>query len=44
VPVEHARLFVAHLRRMSPNPVVYAELPGAHHSFERFIPCAMTGP
>jgi dipeptidyl aminopeptidase/acylaminoacyl peptidase len=36
VPVEHARLFVAHLRRTSPNPVVYAELPGAQHSFERF--------
>jgi acetyl esterase/lipase len=36
VPVEYARLFAAKLRRESPSPVVYAELPGAQHSFERF--------
>jgi hypothetical protein len=36
VPVEYARLFAAKLRRESPSPVVYAELPGAQHSFERY--------
>ncbi|MBB5789126.1 alpha/beta hydrolase [Jiangella mangrovi] len=36
VPVEAAREFVAHLRSASPNPVVYAELPGAQHAFDLF--------
>jgi acetyl esterase/lipase len=36
VPVQDARLFVGRLRKTSPNPVIYAELPGAQHSFERF--------
>jgi hypothetical protein len=30
------RRFVERLRRISPGPVVYAELPGAHHSFDLF--------
>jgi acetyl esterase/lipase len=34
--VEGARDFVRALRAVSRNPVVYAELPGAHHSFDRF--------
>ena len=33
---EHARLLVARLRATSTNPVVYAELPGAQHSFDMF--------
>jgi acetyl esterase/lipase len=36
VPVEAAREFVAHLRAASPNPVVYAELPGAQHAFDLY--------
>jgi acetyl esterase/lipase len=36
VVVEDARRFVMELRSTSPNPVVYAELPGAHHSFDLF--------
>jgi acetyl esterase/lipase len=36
VPVSQARDLVAKLRRESPNPVVYAELPGGHHSFDLF--------
>jgi acetyl esterase/lipase len=36
VPVEDARLFVERLRTASPEPVVYAELPGAQHSFDLF--------
>jgi len=36
VPARDARRFVEQLRRTSPCPVVYAELPGAQHSFERF--------
>lgn len=35
-PVEEARRFAAELRRVSRNPVVYAELKGAHHAFEVF--------
>jgi acetyl esterase/lipase len=35
VPVEYARLFADRLRNASSSPVVYAELPGAHHSFDR---------
>jgi acetyl esterase/lipase len=36
VPVEQARRFVAALRDVSPEPVAYAELPGASHAFEVF--------
>ncbi|WP_116948762.1 alpha/beta hydrolase [Jiangella endophytica] len=36
VPVAAAREFVEHLRSASPNPVVYAELPGAQHAFDLF--------
>jgi acetyl esterase/lipase len=35
-PVEGARGFVERLRRVSSRPVVYAELPGAQHSFDLF--------
>jgi len=35
-PVEGARRFVADLREGSRQPVVYAELPGAQHSFDVF--------
>jgi len=33
---EGAREFVAALRKVSRNPVVHAELPGAHHAFDIF--------
>ena len=33
-PVKGARRLVRHLRAASPNPVVYAELPGAGHGFD----------
>ena len=33
-PVKGARRLVRHLRAESPNPVVYAELPGAQHGFD----------
>jgi acetyl esterase/lipase len=36
VPARDARRFVERLRRTSASPVVYAELPGGQHSFERF--------
>ena len=36
VPVEQARSFVDQLRATSKEPVVYAELPGAQHTFEVF--------
>ncbi len=36
VPVESARGFVGRLRRGSRRAVVYAELPGAQHSFDLF--------
>ncbi len=36
VPPGHARQLVARLRDTSNNPVVYAELPGAQHSFDLF--------
>jgi acetyl esterase/lipase len=36
LPVQAARLFAARLRSGSPGPVVYAELPGAQHGFDRF--------
>jgi acetyl esterase/lipase len=34
--VAAARLFAGHLRAASASPVVYAELPGAQHGFDRF--------
>jgi acetyl esterase/lipase len=36
VLVEDARLFVERLRSTSSKPVVYAELPGGHHTFDLF--------
>jgi acetyl esterase/lipase len=36
VPVQTCRLFVRRLREVSSSPVVYAELPGAQHAFDRF--------
>jgi acetyl esterase/lipase len=36
VLVEDARIFVERLRSASSNPVVYAELPGAQHTFDLF--------
>jgi len=36
VPVEDARVFIDKARRESKNPVLYAELPGAHHNFDLF--------
>lgn len=35
-PVESARYLVGELRKISDNPVVYAELPGAQHNFDLF--------
>jgi acetyl esterase/lipase len=36
IPVEAARLFAGRLRASSSNPVIYAELPGGQHGFDRF--------
>lgn len=36
VPVDVARHFYAELKRLSQNPVAYAEMPGAQHAFEIF--------
>ncbi|GIW41912.1 MAG: alpha/beta hydrolase [Candidatus Binatia bacterium] len=36
VPVDDARRFVEELRKVSRNPVVYAEIPGAQHAFDMF--------
>jgi acetyl esterase/lipase len=36
LPVQTARQFAGRLRGTSSNPVVYAELPGGHHGFDRF--------
>jgi len=36
LPAATARLFVKGLRATSSNPVIYAELPGAQHGFDRF--------
>lgn len=36
IPVETARLFAERMRGGSVGPVVYAELPGAQHGFDRF--------
>ena len=35
-PPDDARELVAHLRTVSSNPILYAELPGAQHSFDLF--------
>ena len=35
-PPEGARALVEHLRTVSSNPILYAELPGAQHSFDLF--------
>ena len=34
--VEEGRAFESHLRDVSKQPVVYAEIPGAQHAFEIF--------
>lgn len=36
VPVAEAQEFVQRLRQVSPNPVAYAEIPGAQHAFDVF--------
>ena len=36
VPVQEARLFTERLRALSPNPVLYIELPGTQHAFDVF--------
>jgi acetyl esterase/lipase len=36
IPVQMARLFAERLQTASSNPVVYAELPGGQHGFDRF--------
>jgi len=36
VPVEQARAFVAKLRDVTTQPVVYAELPFTQHGFDMF--------
>lgn len=36
-PLEGARRFVARLRAVSTAPVLYAEIPGAQHSFDVFV-------
>jgi acetyl esterase/lipase len=36
LPVAAARLFAGKVRATSSNPVIYAELPGAQHGFDRF--------
>ena len=36
MPASAARAFVARVRAVSSRPVIYAELPGAHHDFDLF--------
>jgi acetyl esterase/lipase len=36
VPVSDARAFVERVHAVSSRPVIYAELPGAHHDFDMF--------
>ena len=36
IPLKDSRAFAEHLRAVSRNPVVYAELPGANHNFDFF--------
>ena len=35
-PVTHARAFVQRVRAVSSRPVIYAELPCAHHDFDMY--------
>ncbi len=35
-PVSDVRSFVERVRAVSSRPVIYAELPGAHHNFDLF--------
>jgi acetyl esterase/lipase len=42
VSVDAARELADRLRSRSPNPVVYAELPGGHHAFDLFCSPRMT--
>ena len=36
IPVADVRAFVERVRAVSSRPVIYAELPGAHHDFDMF--------
>jgi acetyl esterase/lipase len=36
IPAADARSFVERVRAVSSRPVIYAELPGAHHDFDLF--------
>jgi acetyl esterase/lipase len=36
MPASAARAFVERVRAVSSRPVIYAELPGAHHDFDLF--------
>ena len=36
IPAADARAFVERVRAVSSRPVIYAELPGAHHDFDLF--------
>jgi acetyl esterase/lipase len=36
IPVADVRAFVERVRAVSSRPVIYAELPGAHHDFDLF--------
>ncbi len=36
IPVADARAFVERVRAVSSRPVIYAELPGAHHDFDMY--------
>ena len=36
IPVSDVRAFVERVRAVSSRPVIYAELPGAHHDFDMF--------
>ena len=36
IPVSDVRAFVERVRAVSSRPVIYAELPGAHHDFDLF--------
>ena len=36
IPASAVRAFVERVRAVSSHPVIYAELPGAHHDFDLF--------
>jgi acetyl esterase/lipase len=36
IPPSDVRVFVERVRAVSNRPVIYAELPGAHHDFDLF--------